>query len=145
MDLTLEYVKSKSEPKLSGLLPVVKDATVRLIECSYAMGIPIIITQGLRTIAEQNALYAQGRTTSDKIVTNAKGGYSNHNFGVAIDFALLLSDGKSVSWDTLKDGNLDLLPDWSQVVDEAKKLGFFLGVEIGEVLKIYPILKRRLV
>lgn len=127
MKLTLDYVLTKSASRIQGLHPVVQKATVKLIEHSYAKGIPILITQGLRTIAEQNDLYAQGRTKAGKIVTNAKGGYSNHNFGVAIDFCLLLPDGKNVSWDNLKDGNLDSLPDWSQVVDEAKKLGFSWG------------------
>ena len=39
------------------------------------------LTQGLRTIEYQNSLYAQGRTTKGAIVTNAKGGQSNHNYG----------------------------------------------------------------
>ncbi|MNV52067.1 Peptidoglycan L-alanyl-D-glutamate endopeptidase CwlK precursor [compost metagenome] len=110
-----------------GLHPIVGQATVKLIERCYARGVPIVITQGLRTIAEQSKLYAQGRTTPGPIVTNAKGGYSNHNFGMAIDFALLLQDGRNVSWETLRDGDKDSLPDWSEVVDEAKKLGFMWG------------------
>ncbi len=43
---------------------------------------------GTRTYAEQNALYAKGRTAGGPIVTNARGGYSNHNFGVAGDFGV---------------------------------------------------------
>lgn len=125
--LTLEQVKNKSNAKLSGLHPVVMQATERLIELSYDRGIPIVITQGLRTIAEQDALFAQGRTKPGLIVTNARGGYSNHNFGVAIDFALLLPDGRSVSWDTLRDGDFDRIADWNEVVEEAKKLGFEWG------------------
>jgi len=39
----------------------------------------------LRTYTEQDALYAQGRTADGHIVTNARGGYSNHNFGIAFD------------------------------------------------------------
>ena len=45
------------------------------------------ITDGFRSIAEQNALFAQGRSKPGKIVTNAKGGESFHNFGLAIDVA----------------------------------------------------------
>lgn len=125
--LTLDQVKLKSQAKLVGLQPVIVAATVALIERCYARGVQIIITQGLRTIAEQDALYAQGRTKPGSIVTNARGGYSNHNFGWAIDFALLLPDGRTVSWDTLRDDDKDSLPDWSEVVDEAKKLGFEWG------------------
>lgn len=125
--LTIEYVRSKSASKLSGLLPVVAAATSALIDRCYARGVPIVITQGLRTIAEQDALYAQGRTKPGKIVTNARGGYSYHNFGVAIDFALLLPDGKSVSWDMARDGDGDKIADWNEVVAVAKELGFAWG------------------
>lgn len=43
---------------------------------------------GLRTYEEQNALYAQGRTAPGNKVTNAKGGFSNHNFGIAFDIGI---------------------------------------------------------
>lgn len=125
--LTLDQVKSKSSACLKGLHTAVLAGATALIERAYALGIPIVITQGLRTIAEQDALYAQGRTTKGSIVTNAKGGTSYHNYGLAIDFALLLPDGKSVSWDTGRDGNNDKIPDWQQVAQEAKKLGFDWG------------------
>lgn len=127
MGLTLEQVKNKSTSKLSGLHPVVKQAAEQLIEKTFSLGIPIVITHGLRTIEEQNDLYAQGRTKPGQIVTNAKGGYSNHNFGVAIDFALLLPDGKSVSWDMKYDGNCNGTADWHEVVLVAKSLGFAWG------------------
>lgn len=48
-------------------------------------GIEIRVVQGLRTWAEQEALYAQGRKTKGIIVTNARGGQSFHNFGMAVD------------------------------------------------------------
>ncbi|GGF72738.1 hypothetical protein GCM10010912_17440 [Paenibacillus albidus] len=125
--LTLEQVKAKSSKRLVGLHPVVLAAAVALIERSYARGVNIVITQGLRTIEEQDALYAQGRTKPGKIVTNAKGGTSYHNYGLAIDFALLLPDGKSVSWDLKRDGDSDKVADWTEVVQEAKALGFKWG------------------
>ncbi|MGG1644309.1 M15 family metallopeptidase [Paenibacillus sp. NRS-1782] len=134
MAITLELVKSKSAARLQGLLPVVCTATERLIERSFSLGIPIVITQGLRTIAEQNELYAQGRTKSGPKVTNAKGGTSYHNFGVAVDFALLLPDGRSVSWDTKRDGNADHKADWMQVVAIAKDLGFEWGGDFKSIV-----------
>lgn len=51
-------------------------------------GITINIISGTRTYAEQDALYAQGRTRPGNVVTNARGGYSNHNFGIAFDIGL---------------------------------------------------------
>ena len=125
--LTLEQVRSKSAARLVGLHPVVRLATEKLIELSFAAGVPIVITQGVRTIAEQDALYAQGRTKPGAIVTNARGGYSNHNYGVAVDFALLLPDGRSVSWDMKRDGDGDRSADWLEVVQTAKRLGFSWG------------------
>jgi peptidoglycan L-alanyl-D-glutamate endopeptidase CwlK len=125
--LTLDQVKSKSAGWLGHLHPALLAGATELIRRSYARGIPILITQGMRTIAEQNALYAQGRTRKGAIVTNAKGGSSYHNYGLAIDFALLLPDGKSVSWDMSRDGDNDKVADWQEVALEAKKLGFEWG------------------
>lgn len=59
------------------------------------------VAQGLRTYAEQDALYAQGRTAPGHIVTNAKGGYSNHNFGMAVDcYPFLSGTGGDLNWDS---------------------------------------------
>jgi peptidoglycan L-alanyl-D-glutamate endopeptidase CwlK len=49
------------------------------------VGITIKVISGLRTFEEQDALYAQGRTAPGPKVTNAKGGQSNHNYGIAFD------------------------------------------------------------
>jgi peptidoglycan LD-endopeptidase CwlK len=48
-------------------------------------GIHIRVVRGLATSAEQEAIYEQGRTAPGVIVTNAKPGYSAHNFGYAFD------------------------------------------------------------
>lgn len=126
MTYTIEQVRAKSAAKLSGLLSADKAAAEALIDFAYACGVPIVITQGLRTIAEQDGLYAQGRTKPGQIVTNARGGYSYHNFGVAIDFALLLPNG-GVSWDTKRDGDGDGIADWDEVVTQAKRIGWDWG------------------
>ncbi|APQ58432.1 MULTISPECIES: M15 family metallopeptidase [Paenibacillus] len=126
--LTMEQIQKKSLNRLVGLNPVFKIVMEKLIERCYARGVWIVITQGFRTYAEQDELYAQGRNGDKRPkVTKARGGYSNHNFGFAADFALLLRDGRTVSWDTLKDDDKDSLPDWSEVVEEAKKLGLEWG------------------
>ena len=49
-----------------------------LARCKAA-GLDILITCTYRSGAEQDALYAQGRTTPGKIVTRAKAGQSAHN------------------------------------------------------------------
>lgn len=44
-------------------------------------------TSGIRTLEAQTKLYAQGRTEKGPIVTNARPGYSAHNWGCATDWA----------------------------------------------------------
>jgi peptidoglycan L-alanyl-D-glutamate endopeptidase CwlK len=58
------------------------NATAATLGCSY------ILIGGNRTWEEQDALYAQGRTEPGERVTMAKGGQSNHNFGIAGDFGV---------------------------------------------------------
>lgn len=62
-----------------------------------ANGIKVILTAGFRSIAEQNDLYAKGRTKPGKKVTNARGGDSWHNWGLAADYVFVIN-GK-VTWD----------------------------------------------
>jgi len=59
-------------------------------------GIRVIMTWGYRSITEQNRLFQIGRTTPGKKVTNARGGYSWHNFGLAADYAFVI--GGKVTW-----------------------------------------------
>ena len=52
--------------------------------CDVA-GLPVLIYCTLRTLEEQAALYAQGRSVPGRKVTNAPPGSSAHNFGLALD------------------------------------------------------------
>ena len=86
----------------------------------------------LRTFEEQNELYAQGRTKAGKIVTNAKGGESMHNFGLAVDIVLLVDKDKngtfeSASWETNVDFDGDGIADWIEVVKIFKAHGWEWG------------------
>jgi peptidoglycan L-alanyl-D-glutamate endopeptidase CwlK len=84
------------------------------------------ITYTLRTMSEQKALYEQGRSTKGPIVTNAKPGYSFHNYGLAIDFAFVI-DGKTASWDHKADWDNDKKADWMEVVEVFKRYGWEWG------------------
>lgn len=81
--------------KLDDLHPKVKTLCQKFIIACDEAGIDVIITSTYRDFASQNALYAQGRTTAGRIVTNAKAGQSFHNFKVAFDFVPILN-GKAV-------------------------------------------------
>ena len=85
-----------------------------------------------RTEAEQLELYAQGRTKPGKIVTNAKGGQSYHNYGLAIDIVLLVDRDKNgsfetASWDAKTDFDGDGKADWIEVVAIFKRHGWEWG------------------
>ncbi len=90
------------------------------------------IVQGYRTFEEQDALYAQGRTKAGKKVTAAKAGQSYHNFGLAVDFSLLI-DGAEISWDVTKDWDKDGMADWMEVVRQFVKSGYKWGQSFNDV------------
>lgn len=86
--VTIDSVDPRSEKAIATLLPKVQPYARSLVHKAAAAGITIKVLSSLRTYAEQDALYAQGRTTLGKKVTNAKGGHSNHNFGIAFDIGV---------------------------------------------------------
>jgi len=71
--------------RLAELHPAFAARIEKLLAYMESEGYPLLIAQGLRTWQAQDALYAQGRTAPGKIVTQARGGYSHHNFGLAVD------------------------------------------------------------
>ena len=81
----------------------------------------IRIADGFRTYQEQDALYAKGRTAAGSIVSNAKGGESNHNFGLAFDIV------------GIKDGKLDYDLDWNLISSIGKAKSFSWGGDWKEL------------
>ena len=74
-----------STPRLALCHPEV----ARRVEAADAalakQGIAIRVAEGVRSYADSDADYAKGRTQPGHIVTNAPGGFSWHNFGMAVD------------------------------------------------------------
>ena len=58
-------------------------------------------THTYRSIQEQNDLYDIGRTIKGNKVTNAKGGSSFHNYGLAFDIAILLDNDKNGTFESI--------------------------------------------
>lgn len=116
----------------AGIHSVVKESAIEMIKQAYKEGIFVQITSGYRSFAEQNKLYAKGRTASGNIVTKAKGGQSNHNYGLAIDYVLLSTDGKKAIW-TVNEK-------WRRVAQIGKSLGFSWGGD-WKSFKDYPHLE----
>ena len=94
-------------------------------------GITIGISECVRTVAEQDVLYAKGRTMPGKIVTKANGNtYSSmHQWGVAFDFYLKMDvDGDgSVSDDALNNS--------TELFNKVGKIGQSIGLEWGGAWK----------
>lgn len=118
-------VDKSSLEKIEKLHPFIKDEVKKLVDTintSVLTGTAKVrIAQGLRTFAEQDILYKQRPK-----VTNAKGGDSIHNYGLAIDIVLVI-DGKTASWDVKKDFDKDAQSDWMEVVQVFKKAGYSWG------------------
>lgn len=75
---------------IAALHPRLQVKLAQLVEACERQGIHILFSECLRTKAEQDALYAQGRTAPGSIITNAKGSTysSQHQWGIAADFYL---------------------------------------------------------
>ena len=139
-----DEVDERSEENIATLLPEVRPFARRLVNKAAGVGITIKVISGLRTYEEQDELYAQGRTKPGNIVTKARGGYSNHNFGIAFDVGVFegkkwipeSSKYKAVgalgmdlglewggNWKTIQDEpHFQLRPDWAAELPERDML-----------------------
>ncbi len=106
---------------LDDLIPEAKQRVEAFINACKAEGIDLLITSTYRDLDSQNALYAQGRTAPGRIVTNAKGGQSFHNYRCAVDVVPLINgkpnwDVSDPVWKKLgklgKDSGLEWAGDW---------------------------------
>ena len=112
------------------LQALAKEFVIRL---EKEKGITVRVYFGLRTYLEQNQLYAKSRTTADlvtkgikgvkgapsqKKVTNAPGGFSYHNFGLAIDM-VEIKDGAAI-WSSSS-------PNWKVIGEFGESIGWEWG------------------
>lgn len=126
-----------SVEKIKQLHPKVRETFTNFItECENTFGVTIRIVEPVfRSIDDQNKLYQQGRDAKgniidkSKVVTNAKGGRSFHNYGLAIDMVVLTADGEP-NWEY----------DNGKFVTIAKKYELEWGGDWG-----HPELKHKLV
>ena len=89
-------------------------------------GITIRITECMRTVSEQDALYAKGRTKPGSKVTNCQGkSYSSmHQWGIAFDYV--------IDQDTNKDGDVDINDLYcAKLMNVVGRLGQSIGLEWG--------------
>ena len=157
-DLDISPVDSRSEKNILTLDSKIQPLARSLVHKAASVGITIKVISGLRTYDEQDALYAQGRTKPGKIITNARAGYSNHNFGIAFDIGIFEGNkylGESPkyktvgvlgmdiglewggSWKSIVDEpHFQLRPDWASNLTERQMLAA-LRTRVGDGLPIY--------
>jgi len=118
-----------TQNRIALLHPTIREEVKRLVaeaNAKLAPNVQMRIVQGFRSFAEQDALFLKRPR-----VTRARGGQSNHNYGVAIDFALLIN-GNEISWDMKKDMDNDNQADWIEVVQTFVKAGWYWGNTFGD-------------
>ncbi|MGX9133950.1 M15 family metallopeptidase [Rummeliibacillus sp. JY-2-4R] len=150
MDISVQGLIANSNKRVGSINPNVQSRMELIIERCHKRGVYVIFTQGMRTLTEQAILYGQGRSSyiyngvnfsqmGNPIVTNAIPGTSIHNYGLAIDFAII-KGGEEIVWDEKADFDRDGKADWMDVVEEAKKLGFEWGGD-WTTFKVYSHLE----
>jgi peptidoglycan L-alanyl-D-glutamate endopeptidase CwlK len=108
---------------LDDLIPPAKARVQAFLDAAKKQGIDLLVTSTYRDNASQDALYAQGRTTPGKIVTNAKAGQSWHNYRCAVDVVPIVAgkprwDVKDEVWQQVgalgKAAGLEWAGDWKR-------------------------------
>jgi peptidoglycan LD-endopeptidase CwlK len=107
--------------QLEHLHPRLKEKALVFLDRCKMSGIDVLIYCTYRSNREQSELYELGRSKPGRIVTNAKGGQSNHNFTI---------DGKPASkaFDCVP--LLHGKPQWSNKEPVWQEMGR-IGTEIG--------------
>lgn len=96
---------------------IISDMTNFINELESTLYLKIRMVQGFRTFAEQDALYAQGRTKPGPVVTKSPAGASFHNYGLAGDLCPFTLDGMALDWKY----------DFNKFVPISQKYGFIWG------------------
>ena len=107
-----------SEARLALVYPGLTDKAHQMAEMLSTETIVIRVTQGLRSWAQQAAIFAQGRTAPGEIVTEAPPGYSYHEFGCAFDVVPMVNGEP--------DWNLTH-PSWPRIIAIGESLGLNAG------------------
>jgi len=114
--------------RAQGLIFQTEAKCVLLVARLLGRGVEVAITSGFRSCADQDALFAKGRTAPGHIVTKARGGDSFHNCARAADFVLddKPGDGVKPCWNP-NDRR------WQILGEVAEELGLAWGGNFGKV------------
>jgi hypothetical protein len=118
------------------------DAIAFIEDCESGLGIVLRVTQGLRTFAQQEALYEQGRENLGHIVTNAKPGQSGHNYGISIDLVQMINGVANWNYDMARllpyaeKYNIEWGGNWKTITDKPHWQNFY-GYTWQQLLEKY--------
>lgn len=88
-----------TQARIEQLHPAVRERFTNFInDIEEEFGVTVRMDEPLRSFAQQQALWAQGRTMPGEVVTWAPPGSSYHNYGLAADLVPLTKDGKNLDW-----------------------------------------------
>ena len=136
----------RTEACIATLLPKAQIAARKAMIAAKDLGggLTVKILSGTRTYAEQTVLYSQGRGKPGSIVTKAKAGQSNHNFGIAFDIGIFKGtkyyEGRNAAEDKayadasklIKPAGLDWGGDWKSIHD-APHYELHTGMSVAQV------------
>jgi LysM repeat protein len=128
--------------KAKNLHPIFTERLTMLAGILARNGMKALITDGRRTLAEQDKLFQIGRRgiAGERKVTNARGGLSNHNYGLAVDMYPVLPDstGKErVFTDIPKGASVEFAHAFNRVQraigEQSEGLGLFWGARFSGI------------
>jgi peptidoglycan L-alanyl-D-glutamate endopeptidase CwlK len=127
--VTLERIES-AHPSILEELKCIYSEIVSTVNSKY---VKVRFTEVNRSNEKQNSLYKIGRSIPGRIVTWVRGGFSFHNYGLAVDICLLIDKDKNgsfetASWDTVFDGNMNGIAEWVEVAKIFKFYGWQWGL-----------------
>lgn len=81
------YYEKRNMAAVDSLCPKAREKFMLAYRDCNIHGLNFLVVQGYRSSFQQNLDYGKGRWLPGRIVTNAKGGWSLHQYRVAFDFA----------------------------------------------------------
>lgn len=104
--------------KSSQLHPELKKRAESLLQQAWKSGLKVFLFEGFRSFDRQNELYQKGG------VTNARGGQSYHNYGLAVDIIFYDEKGRP-SWNQKHN--------WQKLGEIGKNLGLTWGGDFKSI------------
>lgn len=139
---TATFIYDEDKAVLVALHPIFQVKVRNLLIAARKSGLKVGIHCGLRTLEQQKALYDQGRDATgkvvdkSKVVTNAKPGFSWHQYGLSVDIVMDASDrpGLQPTWKDFVDANGDKVNDWTTLGQLGEACGLVWGGNFSNIV-----------